>query len=124
MTLSLDAALSGMLEQERNLELIANNLSNVNTTGYKRAVVQFQDVLNTAEIIDALSGQLPVDEATVAAGVETEAPRREFTQERRYAFWTSIPRLAIRGSDWIVLTSFGPATCGTTRLKSNVISFA
>lgn len=80
MTLSLDAALSGMLEQERNLELIANNLSNVNTTGYKRAVVQFQDVLNTAEIIDALNGQLPVDEATVAAGVETEAPRREFTQ--------------------------------------------
>ena len=80
MTLSLDAALSGMIEQERNLELIANNLTNVNTTGYKRAVVQFQDVLNTAEIIDAINGQLPADEATVTAGVGTDAPRREFTQ--------------------------------------------
>lgn len=80
MTLSLDAALSGMVQQERNLELIANNLTNVNTTAYKRAVVQFQDVLSTAEILSVISGELSDGDATVTAGVGSDAPRREFTQ--------------------------------------------
>ena len=52
MALSLDAALSGLLQQQRKIELISNNLSNVNTTGYKRANVHFEDVLNTLAILE------------------------------------------------------------------------
>ena len=48
-TLSLDAARSGVLSQQRNLELIANNLANVNTTGYKAATMHFQDLLDSSE---------------------------------------------------------------------------
>ena len=45
-----------MIEQQRNLELIANNLANVNTTGYKRLSVHFQDVLNDVTHADRVEG--------------------------------------------------------------------
>ncbi len=80
MTSSLDAALSGLLEQQRSLELIANNLANVNTTGYKRAQVHFQDVLDTAQILAALRGELPPADASTSAGVQSSTLRRTFTQ--------------------------------------------
>lgn len=36
---------SGMLAQQMNLDNIANNVANVNTTGYKKSKVEFQDLL-------------------------------------------------------------------------------
>ena len=57
MTLSLDAALSGLLQQQRSIELIANNLGNVNTSGYKRIEVHFEDVLDTVQILEMLRGE-------------------------------------------------------------------
>ena len=74
-TASLDAALSGMLEQQRKIELIANNIANVNTSGYKRVVVHFQDVLDSAQILAAVEGTLPGSEATTSAGVAINAER-------------------------------------------------
>lgn len=38
-------AATGMLAQQMRIDTIANNLSNVNTTAYKRATVDFQDLL-------------------------------------------------------------------------------
>ena len=38
-------ALSGAVAQERALEIVANNLANVSTTGFKGDVIQFKDVL-------------------------------------------------------------------------------
>ena len=80
MALSLDAALSGLLQQQRNIELIANNLSNVNTTGYKRADIHFQDILDTVEILEVLRGERIVGDVTVPAGVEADSADRVFTQ--------------------------------------------
>ena len=81
MTISLDAALSGMLEQQRNIELLANNVSNANTTGYKRATVHFQDVLSTAEVLAALEGELPAGTVPVrTAGVTSTPAERTFSQ--------------------------------------------
>lgn len=81
MTSSLDAALSGLVENQRNLELIANNLANVNTVGYKRAEVHFQDLLDTTAIVDALNGTLPEDETlATSSGVITNSVSRIFTQ--------------------------------------------
>ena len=71
MTASLDAALSGMVRQQRNIELIANNLANVNTAGYKRAVVRFQDALDTAEILGYVTGDIP---ASQVSHLQTSAP--------------------------------------------------
>ncbi|SDJ90125.1 flagellar basal-body rod protein FlgG [Natronincola ferrireducens] len=44
---ALWTAASGMKSQQLNLDTIANNLANVNTTGYKRQKVEFKDLLYT-----------------------------------------------------------------------------
>lgn len=80
MTVSIDAALSGMLEHQRQIELISNNIANVNTVGYKRVRVHFQSLLDTAEILQAVQGQLPVQDATTSGGVQTTAINRAFEQ--------------------------------------------
>ncbi len=45
MMRALWTAASGMLSQQFNVDTIANNLSNVNTTGFKKNRVDFQDLL-------------------------------------------------------------------------------
>ena len=45
MNLSLYSAASGMEAQQLNLNTIANNLANVNTAGFKRSKIEFQDLL-------------------------------------------------------------------------------
>ena len=45
MNPGLRASASGMLAQQLRVDAIANNLANVNTTGFKRSRVSFEDVL-------------------------------------------------------------------------------
>jgi len=45
MIRSMWAAASGMQAQTLNIDVIANNLANVGTTGYKRSRAEFQDLL-------------------------------------------------------------------------------
>lgn len=45
MIRALWTASSGMNAQQLNIDVISNNLSNVNTTGYKKSRAQFQDLL-------------------------------------------------------------------------------
>ncbi len=45
MLRALYSSASGMQAQQLNLDVIANNLANVNTTGFKRMKVEFQDLL-------------------------------------------------------------------------------
>jgi len=80
MPLSLDAAISGMTTQQRNIDLIANNLANVNTSGYKRIKIHFQDNLDAASIASALSGASSADDASTSAGVGVAGTARDFTQ--------------------------------------------
>ncbi|MEO0495838.1 MAG: flagellar basal-body rod protein FlgG [Pseudomonadota bacterium] len=42
---ALHIAASGMAAQERNVEVISNNIANLRTTGFKRQRVEFQDML-------------------------------------------------------------------------------
>ena len=80
-TWSLDAARSGITAQQRNLELIANNLANVNTTGYKSAQMHFQDALDASEILDVLNGQAPADgELSASSGVQVAGVSRDLAQ--------------------------------------------
>jgi flagellar basal-body rod protein FlgG len=55
---SLRTAASGMSAQQRMVDVIANNLANVNTTGFKRSRVNFEDVL-----YETLQGQRVGSEA-------------------------------------------------------------
>ncbi|MEE9545089.1 MAG: flagellar basal-body rod protein FlgG [Rhodospirillales bacterium] len=42
---SLSIAATGMLAQQRNVEVVANNLANMNTTGFMRRRTEFHDLL-------------------------------------------------------------------------------
>ena len=48
MLRSLTTAATGMIAQQNNLDVVANNVANVNTTGFKKSRVEFQDLLSTA----------------------------------------------------------------------------
>jgi flagellar basal-body rod protein FlgG len=45
MLRALYSSAAGMQSQQTNLDVIANNLANVNTTGFKKAKAEFQDLL-------------------------------------------------------------------------------
>jgi len=45
MIKAMRTAASGMMAQQTNVDNIANNLANVNTAGFKRSKIEFQDVL-------------------------------------------------------------------------------
>jgi flagellar basal-body rod protein FlgG len=54
---SLRTAASGMMAQQRMVDVIANNLANVNTTGFKRSRVNFEDVLYETLRGERVAGQ-------------------------------------------------------------------
>ena len=45
MMRSLWSAASGMKTQQQNMDVIAHNLANVNTTGAKKQRAEFQDLI-------------------------------------------------------------------------------
>ncbi|MCF7762506.1 MAG: flagellar basal-body rod protein FlgG [Verrucomicrobia bacterium] len=45
MLRALFSSATGMQSQQMNLDVIANNLANVNTTGFKKSKIEFQDLL-------------------------------------------------------------------------------
>ena len=45
MTDGMRTSASGMIAQQKRVDVIANNLANVNTTGFKRSRANFEDLL-------------------------------------------------------------------------------
>src|SRR3954452_9468884 len=68
-----------MSAQETNVEVIANNIANINTTAFKRARAEFADLLYQAERVEGepnRGGENPVPEgARVGLGVRTVGVR-------------------------------------------------
>src|ERR1700722_5790229 len=57
MLLSLYSGATGMQAQQLNLNVISNNLANVNTNGFKRSKIEFQDLLyQTPRTVGAQAG--------------------------------------------------------------------
>ena len=83
MSRSLRTAASGMIAQQLNIDNIANNLANVNTTGFKRAKAEFQDLLyqtiRTAGTSAAQGALVPV-EIQIGYGTRLVATQRIFEQ--------------------------------------------
>jgi flagellar basal-body rod protein FlgG len=83
MNLSLYSAATGMEAQELNLNTIANNLANVNTPGFKRSKIEFQDLLyqkTRAAGADAGSGNVVPNGIEVGNGTRAAATSKVFTQ--------------------------------------------
>lgn len=65
---ALSIAATGMLAQQMNVEVISNNLANMNTTGFKRQRVEFQDLLyQNIERVGATSSDTG---SVVATGIQ------------------------------------------------------
>ncbi|MDN2566601.1 flagellar basal-body rod protein FlgG [Aquibium sp. A9E412] len=81
---ALAIAATGMNAQQLNLEVIANNIANINTTGFKRARAEFSDLLYQAERLQGVpnrANQAIVPEgANVGLGVKTAAVRNVHLQ--------------------------------------------
>ena len=77
---ALSIAATGMLAQQTNVEVIANNLANMNTTGYKAQRAAFQDLLyqniQQAGAQSSDTGTLLPSGIQLGAGVRTAAVYR------------------------------------------------
>lgn len=82
MMRSLWTAASGMIAQQTNLDTISNNLSNINTTGYKAETVNFKSLIYQTlqrKSYDSKGEPKPVS-AQVGLGVRAASIASDFTQ--------------------------------------------
>ena len=83
MNLSLYSAATGMEAQQLNLNTIANNLANVNTPGFKRSKIEFQDLLYQKPResgTDSGGGNIVPTGIEVGNGSRVAATSKVFTQ--------------------------------------------
>ena len=80
MVRSLWTAASGMLAQQNNVDTIANNLANVNTTGYKTETVEFKSLLyqDTQSKTTSANGDLKPVSAQIGLGVRNASITSNF----------------------------------------------
>lgn len=81
MLRALYTAASGSQTQQFNIDVIANNIANVNTTGFKKARAEFEDLLSqTYSAAGAIGDQGTVDPVgvQVGLGVKVSATQRIF----------------------------------------------
>ncbi|MEJ5244390.1 MAG: flagellar basal-body rod protein FlgG [Bacteroidota bacterium] len=83
MDKTLRTASTGLSSQQRYVEIIANNIANVNTTGFKKVRPEFQDLLyetlRPAGNV-ARSGVEPLNEVQIGSGTELVATTKIFKQ--------------------------------------------
>ena len=81
---ALAIAATGMNAQQTNLEVIANNIANINTTGYKRAKAEFTDLIyqtDRAAGVPNVANQQTIPEGiNIGLGVKTAAVRNLHTE--------------------------------------------
>ncbi|MBC87511.1 MAG: flagellar basal-body rod protein FlgG [Bdellovibrionaceae bacterium] len=83
MLKSLNTAATGMQAQQSNMDVIANNIANSSTTGFKKARAEFEDLLyHTEKEPGAATGLNSVSPTGVqiGSGVKTAAVNKDFIQ--------------------------------------------
>ena len=105
---ALAIAATGMNAQTQNIEVIANNIANINTTAFKRSRAEFTDLIYQAERIQGVSnrGQNSVvpEGAQIGLGVRTAAIRPLNIQGSMTNTGNQLD-LAINGRGWFQVTS-------------------
>jgi flagellar basal-body rod protein FlgG len=100
---ALAIAATGMNAQQTNLEVIANNIANINTTGYKRARAEFSDLLYQTERAAGVpnrANQAVVPEGVIVGlGVKTAAVRNLHLQGGLVSTGNSFD-MALIGRGW------------------------
>ena len=98
-------AASGMYAQKLNVDNITNNLANVNTTGFKRAKMEFQDILyevmRMAGATTVQGIEVPV-ELQIGYGTRPVATQRIFSQGTLNSTGNPLD-LAIQGDGFFIV---------------------
>jgi flagellar basal-body rod protein FlgG len=104
---ALSIAASGMSAQQTNVEVIANNIANTNTVGFKRSSAQFADLLYQTEKpagAPSRSGGETVPEAMqIGLGVQTIGIRALHIQGPLNATGNQLD-LALNGRGWFQIS--------------------
>lgn len=113
MMKALSIAATGMNAQQTNLEVIANNIANINTTGFKRARAEFTDLLYQYERLKGVpnraNGAIVPEGAYVGLGVRTAAVRNVHLQGGLASTGNPFD-LALTGNGWFQIEGAGGET--------------
>ncbi|HEY5285069.1 MAG TPA: flagellar basal-body rod protein FlgG [Polyangia bacterium] len=124
MMRSLYTAATGMEAQQTKLDVIANNLANTSTTGFKRARADFEDLLS--ETIRSATAPTPQgggrpEPLQVGLGVRTATTTRSFAQGDMTATQNPLD-LAIEGGGFLRIQrangEFGYTRAGNLRVDA------
>src|ERR1700744_1674802 len=105
---ALAIAATGMSAQERNIEVIAHNVANMNTTGFKRARAEFTDLIYQNERLMGVASRgrdatIP-EGAQIGLGVRTAAVRTVHLQGTITNTGNTLD-LALNGRGWFQVTT-------------------
>ncbi|MCW6511389.1 flagellar basal-body rod protein FlgG [Lichenifustis flavocetrariae] len=122
---ALAIAATGMSAQQTNVEVIANNIANINTTGFKRGKAEFTDLLYEAQRAQGVSSRgndstIP-EGAQLGLGVRTAAIRNLQTQGELTQTGNTYD-LALQGKGWFGITGPNSDTLYTRAGAFNVNS--
>ncbi len=85
-TRALRTAASGMYAQQLNIEVIANNIANMNTTGFKRNKPEFQDLMYQRVSVNPINSSAPgirevgTENVSIGNGVKPSSSQKIFEQ--------------------------------------------
>ena len=100
---ALAIAATGMTAQQLNLDVIANNIANINTTGFKRSRAEFSDLVYQAERLKGTSapgdGSVVPEGAHVGLGTKPTAVRKLHLQGTLDSTGNRLD-LAVSGAGW------------------------
>ena len=113
---ALAIAATGMNAQQTNLEVIANNIANINTTGFKRARAEFSDLLYQTEraagVPNRANAAVVPEGAIIGLGVKTAAVRNLHLQGGLVSTGNSFD-LALIGRGWFQIEAADGSTLYT-----------
>ena len=114
VTTALYTGVSGLLASGESMNVIGNNISNVNTTGFKEGRTLFSDLLS----------QNTGKSSQVGTGVQVQAVQNIFTQGSAQAS-ENVTDLAVQGNSFFALQSpTSPATTQNTAYLSRDGAFS
>src|SRR5690606_31516449 len=110
---ALAIAATGMSAQQTNLEVIANNIANINTTGFKRARAEFSDLLYQVDRMQGVpnraNSSIVPEGVSIGLGVKTTAVRNVHTQGELTSTGNNFD-MALTGKGWFQIEAADGST--------------